>query len=296
MNKDNYINSHLLIETHELNDVLFSKQQRIIDCNVEMGYPKEGGYDIKSGHSFFKESHIPGSLFLDLTADLSDQSSNLNFMLPSPAKFSSVIGKAGISNEHDIILYSKGANYWATRLFLMFRAFGCENVRVLNGGWDKWCKENRPTTDIVKVYPEEKFVTTLNPNQIISKSEVQKSRELENTCLINALSPDVFSGKKFQPHYGRPGHIPGSLNLYSSDLINKQDMRFLDATSMIEKFKSLGVLEKHRVIAYCGGGISATTTVFALLLLGHENVALYDGSLTEWGNDLDLPMETLHNI
>jgi thiosulfate/3-mercaptopyruvate sulfurtransferase len=296
MSEENYTNSHLLIETHELESKLETGNQRIIDCNVEMGYPKEGGYDIKSGYEFYRESHVPGALFLDLTVDLSDHKSNLNFMLPSAAQFSSVVGKAGVSNNHDIVLYSKGANYWATRLFLMFRAYGCNNVRVLNGGWDKWCNENRPTTQEITLYPEEVFNSFLQPYQIIGKKEVQKSMNGENTCIINALSPDIFSGKKFQPHYGRPGHITGSVNLYSSELINKNDMTFINPELMREKFHSVSALKKNKVIAYCGGGISATTTIFGLLLLGKKNVALYDGSLTEWGNDPDLPMETLKNI
>jgi thiosulfate/3-mercaptopyruvate sulfurtransferase len=115
----------------------------------------------------------------------------------------------------------------------------------------------------------------------------------EKVCLINALSPDLHSGKTFKVNYGRPGHITGSKNLFAQELINKEDMTFLNARELENKFRDIGVFDSDQTIAYCGGGISATTNVFCLLLIGYSNVSLYDGSLTEWGPDNDLPMDTL---
>ena len=178
------------------------------------------------------------------------------------------------------------------RLFLMFRAFGFDNCRVLNGAWDKWIAEDRPTTVDIPVLPPATFTPNFRPGQIIGKDDVLAAVQRKDTCIINALTPQVYSGETFNAAYGRPGHIEGSVNLYAYELIDKTDNTFADAATMNEKFNAIGAFDKDNVITYCGGGISATTDSFALLLLGRDNVALYDGSMTEWGPDETLPMAT----
>jgi thiosulfate/3-mercaptopyruvate sulfurtransferase len=287
-----YARPDLLIETGELEAELGADDLRIIDCNVVMRPKDGGGYEIKSGQEDYDAAHIPGAVFLDLLTELSADHPTLRFMMPSPEQFARVVGAAGIGNTHRVVLYSRGANFWATRLFLMFRAFGFDRCRVLNGAWDKWSAEGRPANNVVPDYPPAKFKAVLRPGQIIGKDEVLAAVERKDTCLINALTPDVYSGKTFNAAYGRPGHIAGSVNLYAYDLIEKADNTFVDAASMRAKFQAIGAFDKDKIITYCGGGISATTDSFALLLLGHTDVALYDGSMTEWGPDESLPMGT----
>jgi len=287
-----YSNPGLLIETDELEATLGADDLRVVDCNVVMKSKPDGGYVIHSGRDDYNKAHIPGSCFLDLLTDLSDSHPTLRFMMPSAEQFSRVVGAAGIGNEHRVILYSRGANFWATRLFLMFRALGFDNCRVLNGAWEKWLEEGRPTDAIQPDFPAAKFTPMTRPGQIIGKDEVLAAVQSKNTCLINALTPEVFSGETMNPAYGRPGHIEGSVNLYAYALINEVDNTFVDAEVMKEKFNEIGALAADRIITYCGGGISATTDSFALLLLGREDVALYDGSMTEWGPDETLPMQT----
>ena len=291
MSKD-YKNKEILIETNELNSILDNKNIRIVDCNVDLGYVDEGGYIIKTGKEEYLKTHIPNAVFLDLSHDLAAKNTHLSFMMPSEKEFEHHVGKVGINNNHEIILYSKGANYWATRLFLMFKAFGFNQCKVLNGGWDKWKAENRPVTDQLPSFQEETFKSQLIPGEIIGKLDVIKLMNKEGTCLINALSPDLHSGKTFKKNYGRPGHISGSRNLFAQELINTEDMTFLESDKLKKKFTDIGVFESDQTVAYCGGGISATTNVFCLLLLGYKNVSLYDGSLTEWGPDHSLPMST----
>ncbi len=287
-----YARPDLLIETDELEAELGADDLRIIDCNVVMRPKDGGGYEIKSGREDYDAAHIPGAVFLDLLTELSDDHPTLRFMMPSAEQFARVVGAAGIGNGHRVVVYSRGANFWATRLFLMFRAFGFEDCRVLNGAWDKWAAEDRPVTQDVPEYPPTEFKATLRPGQIIGKDEVLAAVERKDTCLINALTPEVYSGKTFNAAYGRPGHIAGSVNLYAYDLIDKTDNTFVDAAAMREKFQAIGAFDKDKIITYCGGGISATTDSFALMLLGHDDVALYDGSMTEWGPDESLPMGT----
>jgi thiosulfate/3-mercaptopyruvate sulfurtransferase len=127
------------------------------------------------------------------------------------------------------------------------------------------------------------------PGQIIGKDDVRAVLGDGSTCIINALHPDVHSGKKTQ--YARAGHIPGSVNVYAMDLLDPRAKTFLPAAQLRARLAAVGATTAERVITYCGGGISATTDSFALLLLGYENVALYDGSMTEWAPDRSLPME-----
>lgn len=292
MSDKGYTRPELLIETDALEAELGAEDLRIIDCNVVMRPKEGGGYEIKSGREDYEAAHIPGAVFLDLLTELSDDHPTLRFMMPSADQFAEIVGKAGISNGHRVVVYSRGANFWATRLFLMFRAFGFDNCRVLNGAWDKWAAEQRPATSDAPNFGSAEFTASLKPGQIIGKDEVLAAVERKDTCLINALTPEVYSGENFNAAYGRPGHIAGSVNLYAYDLIDKADNTFVDAATMNEKFGAIGAFEKDKVITYCGGGISATTDSFALLLLGHEDVALYDGSMTEWGPDENLPMAT----
>lgn len=292
MSDKGYANKHLLIETEELEVALGSDDLRIIDCNVNMQPKPDGGYEIKSGRADYDSAHIPGAVFLDFLTELSGDHPTLRFMMPKAEQFASVVGAAGIGDNTRVVLYSRGANFWATRLFLMFRAFGFDQCRVLNGAWDKWSAENRPVTTDLPGHAPAKFTPTIRPGQIIGKDEVLAAVQRKDTCLINALTPQIFSGETFNASYGRPGHIAGSVNLYAYELIDKADNTFVDAATMREKFEAIGAFEKDNIITYCGGGISATTDSFALLLLGRDDVALYDGSMTEWGPDESLPMGT----
>ncbi len=296
MTDKGYANPDLVIETEDLEAELGSEGLRIVDCNVVMKPNPEGGYEIRSGRDDFTEAHIPGACFLDLLTDLSADHPVLRFMMPTPEHFARIVGEAGIGNEHRVVLYSRGANFWATRLFLMFRALGFDNCRVLNGAWEKWSEEGRPSTAELPEWPKATFTPHPRPGQIIGKDEVLAAVQRRDTCLINALTPDVFSGATFNAAYGRPGHIEGSVNLYAFELIDKTDNTFADAQVMKEKFEAVGAFEKDNIITYCGGGISATTDSFALLLLGRDGVALYDGSMTEWGPDETLPMGTTVDV
>ncbi|MDX2144896.1 MAG: sulfurtransferase [Rhodospirillaceae bacterium] len=285
-----YANARILVDSAWLEKHLGDPDVRIIDCNVRMTPKPEGGYAIEKGLADWQIAHIPGSCFIDLVDELAAPQPKLRFMMTPPAQFERVMSAHGIGNQHRVIVYSRGANYWATRLFLMFRAMGHAKVQVLNGGWDKWVAERRPVTIAAPRWPASTFKAKPKRGQIIGKDEVVAALGRKDTCIINALAPDVHSGAKMQ--YGRPGHIAGSVNVYALDLIDPMTKTFLPAAALRKKFAPVKAMKAKRVITYCGGGISATTDSFALMLLGHKNVALYDGSMTEWGPDPSLPMET----
>ena len=286
-----YVRPELLIETPELEARLGEPGLRIIDCDIILDRQPDGGYFVRSGLDAYLEAHIPGSVYVDLSDELADDHPYLRFMLPTPSRFERVMAGKGVGNEHDVVVYSRGINYWATRIFLMFHTFGFANVRVLNGGFDKWSQEGRPLTAERVFHPRARFVAAEGTPFIVGLDEVLGALDDPRTSLVNALAPAVHSGERLIPNYHRRGHIEGSVNVYAADLADPDNRTFRPADELRAHFEEVGVLESERIITYCGGGISATTNAFALLLLGHERVAVYDGSMSEWGRDPGLPLE-----
>lgn len=286
-----YARPELLIETEELAARLGEPVLRIIDCDIFLDRQPDGGYIVRSARNAWVESHIPGSIYVDLSDELADDHPYLRFMLPTASRFEHVMSRKGVGNEHDVVVYSRGINYWATRLSLMFQTFGFDNVRVLNGGYGKWRREGRPLTDETVTHPPARFVAGSGPRYIVGQDEVLDALENPRTSLVNALPPAVYSGERLIPNYHRRGHIKGSVNVYAATLTDREDKTFKPAGDLRSSFERVGVLESERIITYCGGGISATTDAFALLLLGYEDVAVYDGSMSEWARDPSLPLE-----
>ena len=286
-----YVRPGLVIETEELEARLGEPVLRIIDCDIFLDRQPDGGYIVRSALDAWVEAHIPGSIYVDLSDELAGDHPYLRFMLPTASRFERVMSGKGIGNQHDVVVYSRGINYWATRLFLMFQTFGFDNIRVLNGGFDKWRQEGRPLTDETVTYPAARFLAGTGPRYIVGQEEVLDALENPRISLVNALPPAVHSGERLIPNYHRRGHIKGSVNVYAADLADPEDRTFKPADELRSSFEEVGVLESERIITYCGGGISATTDAFTLLLLGHEDVAVYDGSMSEWGGDPNLPLE-----
>ena len=286
-----YVDPSIVIETEELEARLGDPDLRVIDCDIVLEPKPGGGYDATPGLANWQEAHVPGSIYIDIGSELSADHPRLRYMLPSARRFGRVMSARGIGDAHQVVVYSRGGNFWATRLFLMFREFGFRRVRVLNGAWDKWVAERRPTTSAAPDWPATTFTAREPVGGFVTKEAVLDALDDADSCVMNALSPALHSGEKFNPSYGRPGRIGGSVNLFCMKLIDRETNRFLYRDELEKKFAPTGALEAGRVVTYCGGGISATTNAFALHLLGRSDAVVYDGSLSEWGHDETLPME-----
>ena len=284
-----------LITTAELAGLLESPDLRLFDCTTYLEpAPAESSlpYLAVPGKHTFEAGHIPGADFLDLQGEFSDQKSELRFMMPKPAKLKAAFGRHGIDANSRVVLYSIGTPMWATRFWWMLKSLSFERAAVLDGGFDKWKAEERPLeTGPAKGYPAAVFTAKSKRGFFVGKEDVLAARDDRSTVVVNALGPQYHRGLE-PSRYGRPGRIPGSCNVSAATLLDPATRTFVPLADAEAKFATQGLRKDKRVIAYCGGGISATIDLFLLHRLGYENLTLYDGSMGEWAKDESLPMET----
>ncbi|MCB1694135.1 MAG: sulfurtransferase [Pseudomonadales bacterium] len=285
-----YSKPEYLMSTQQLADAMDdpSVKLRLFDVSVTLA-PSTTGYSAIPGIEDYRAGHIPGAAFMDLGKDLSDTTSGLGFTLPSAEHLEAAYRRAGIDDDSRVVFYSVGHMMWATRAWWMLHSCGHRNVSVLDGGLAKWQREGRPLDTAEPEWSPGHFTVKLDRARWADKAMTQAAIGDGDVCTINALAPGVYTGEA-EHHYGRKGHIPGSKNVYYGDVL--EDGCFKSADELHTLFSSKGVLEKPSVIAYCGGGISATIDALALTLIGHTNVRVYDGSMSEWVRDENLPLET----
>jgi len=261
---------------------------RLYDATVHLRPAQPGPYVVESGRADYEAAHIPSAAFIDLARDLSDTASPLRFTMPTADALAAALSAHGLSNEHDCVVYSSSSPMWATRLWWMLRSMGFD-AAVLDGGLPKWKAEGRALASGNERYPAGRFQAAPDAARWADKREVLGAIGDEAVCTINALTAPVHAGTA-ELNYGRKGHIQGSVNVPYPSLLNA-DGSYRSVTELRTAFDAVGALHKPRVICYCGGGISATMDALALTLIGHPNVAVYDGSMSEWVLDPALPME-----
>ena len=279
-----------LVSTDWLNTHLAEQNLRIFDTTIYLRPKPDGfGYQPASGLAEWQVEHIPGAGFLDVFGELSDGAQDVAFMMPPAAQFAATMAAHGVADDNTVVLYNKGFPMWATRVWWMLRSIGFEQVAVLNGGYEKWKKERRATNAQVPRHAPAKLTPRPRPEMWVDQDAMLKVVAGHGPVTINALAPAVYSGEKNQ--YGRPGHLPGTFNVYYGDLLDPHSGEFLPPEKLKPLFDQSGALASGPVIAYCGGGISATMDALALLTCGQDQVAIYDGSMSEWVRDTDLPLK-----
>jgi thiosulfate/3-mercaptopyruvate sulfurtransferase len=285
-----------LVSTSLLEQVLNSPGLRVFDCAVIAGpnpdpeLGKTFPFAFESGREKYDSGHIPGAGYIDILGELSDKNSPLPLMLPVEKQFVAAMSKYGIGESDNVVLYSSTEPMWAARVWWMLRAFGFDNTAILNGGWTKWVLEDRPVSQGACNYLPGKFAARPRPEMFVSKDDVLGAIGDETTCVINAL-PQVMHAGAGGPVFGRKGRIVGSTNVPNGALHDPDTGAYLSTDELRALFSEAGAVEAERIITYCGGGIASSNNAFALALLGHENVGVYDASMFEWGNDPSLPME-----
>ncbi|WP_375786366.1 sulfurtransferase [Bradyrhizobium sp. Pha-3] len=283
-----------LITTAELADILTRPELRLFDCTTYLEPAPAGSgipYIVVSGRQTFEAGHIPGANFLDLQAEFSDPRTELRFMMPPTAQLEAAFGRHGISASSRVVLYSIGTAMWATRFWWMLHSLGFDGAAVLDGGIDKWTAEGRDIeTGLAGGYPQATFSARPRDGMFVSKRDVLAATTERDTVIVNALGPQFYKGLE-PSRYGRPGRIPGSVSVPAATLIDPKGKTFVPLAEAEATFAAQGIGKDKRIVAYCGGGISATIDLFQLHRLGYDNLTLYDGSMGEWAKDESLPIE-----
>jgi thiosulfate/3-mercaptopyruvate sulfurtransferase len=283
-----------LISTEALAVALGDPGVRVYDCTTYLEPTPPGSpdpYIAVPGRASFEAAHIPGADFLDLQGEFSDQGTRLRFMMAPAAQLAAAFGRHGIGEGTRVVLYSIGTMMWATRFWWMLKALGFDGAAVLDGGFDKWQAEGRPVEPgPAKGYAPASFVARPRPGRFVDKHAVLAATTAPGAVIVNALAPQYHQGLE-PSRYGRPGRVPGSVNVPAASLVDPATKAFAPLADAAQKFAAAGVTRDKHVIAYCGGGISATVDLFMLHQLGFDDLTLYDGSMGEWAKDDALPIE-----
>ena len=172
----------------------------------------------------------------------------------------------------------------------MLRAFGFDNAAVLNGGWQKWRAEKRALSTQPAIPATATFTAHPRAGFSVGPDTVRQAIGDGAVCTINALSPELHRGDSAR--YGQPGRIPGSVNVPAASLLDPVDNTFAKAEEVAAHFANAGATSDKKTIPYCGGGIAATLDAFLLHQLGYTDIAVYDGSMSQWATDKSVPIET----
>ena len=292
MSEARFHHPEALVSTDSLEQHLTDPDLRVFDCTTYLAYEVGTGrpYRVVSGRADYEAGHIPGAGFVDLQGDFSVADSPYRFTLPSPEYAAAAFGRHGIGDGSRVVLYSRGSMQWATRFWWMLRWLGFDAAAILDGGYDKWVADGRAVSTEPCRYPAGKLSIDPRPGLFVGKDAVRTAIGRSDTCNLNALGRDLHSGEN--PRYGRPGRVPGSVNVPGFELVRPDTKEVLPPEAVARAFAEVGVEPRKRIIAYCGGGIAATLDAFLLHQLGFSDVAVYDNSMSEWATDDSSPIET----
>lgn len=265
----------LLVSTEWLANELGAFDLRIVDASYFALEPA------RDAQAEYEAEHIPGAVFMDL-GNLADSNSPLPSMLPSPEMFASRMQALGLGDGSRIVLYDNSPHHTAARAWWMFRTFGSNEVAILDGGLAKWKAEGREIASGKEKLRHRHFTVWKDEGAVRSLAQMKANVDSGAEQVLDARSAARFTGEEKDPRGLAAGHIPGSKNLPQDRLFN-EDGTWKTGEALKAQFDEAGIDLARPLVTTCGSGITAAVLLFGANLLGKKDVALYDGSWSEWG-------------
>jgi len=276
--------TRFLVSTSWLGERLGDPRVSIIDASWFMpGTPRNAAAE-------FAERHIPGAVFFAID-EVKDATNDLPHMLASPAEFATAVRRLGVNNDADVVVYDSHGLFSAPRVWWNFRVMGHARTFVLDGGLPRWLAEGRA---IETGWPNPEhgdFKSRLDPSLVVDLSEVRDAIAAQGPQIVDARAADRFAGAVPEPRAGlKSGHMPGARNAPWTEMV--ADGALAETSRLRGAFEAAGVDLAAPIITTCGSGVSASLLALALAELGRPDVAVYDGSWSEWGGRDDTPVAT----
>jgi len=275
-----------LVSTDWLAEHLTDPDVQVVDATWFM--PAEG----KLGRASFEAGHIPGAVFFDID-EIADDATDLPHMLPTPEAFAAAAGELGLRREATIVVYDAQGLFSAPRVWWTLRVMGFPKVFVLDGGLPKWRADGHPVTDGPGApVAADDLPSAFQSELVRNLNDVSGLLQSRAAQIVDARPAGRFRGEAPEPRAGlRSGHMPGARNVPWNGLIDT-DGTMKSAADIRAAFQDAAVDLARPIVTTCGSGVSASLLALALARLGREDVAVYDGSWTEWGGRADTPVVT----
>jgi thiosulfate/3-mercaptopyruvate sulfurtransferase len=274
-----------LVSTDWLAAELGAADLRVVDGTWHMPQLK------RDARAEFVRAHVPGAVFFDID-EVADRTTSLPHMLPTPEAFARAVGALGIGDGDRLVIYDTRGVVSAARVWWTFRVFGHERVGVLDGGLRKWTAEGRPVEAGEPRPAPRPYTARFHPELVRNFGQMRANLDGAGEQVLDARSAGRFHGTEPEPRPGlRGGHIPGSLNL-PYETLYRPDGTLLPTPRLEQAFAAAGLDLGKPIVTTCGSGVTASVLALALHRLGRPDVAVYDGSWSEWGGRADTPVAT----